>query len=282
MIRPSFLITFAAFFFCQCAWPQQRGSTVIIVGIDQQKAILAADSRATRGDGTYDDHYCKIIALGDDMLFAATGLLSNDSPGFPDDAKFQVYDSARKAYDEIKRATPESNVAFAPSSFVGKVAFWWSLKNGMKFISAAKISPWINQPGGGQITGVFVGTEGKTVEFDSRTLACTPQNIALNCEARFSQLVVPKDIQFIPFGTVDIGQLALAPESNESRRYRDSRAVNADRAGRQFAIRLAELTEDFSAYRSFVHGKIDAVEIRPGKKPYWIQQKTECRQNPQH
>lgn len=264
---------------CECARCQQRGTTVIVVGSSKDKIILAADSRATKGDGSHKDDFCKIVELGDDVIFAATGIVSDSSGILPEDIKFDVYSAARKAYSEIKEKSPRAKMSLiVGKSLSDRVALQWSNDFGSHMVAAAKVSDWINRPNGGRIIGIFVATEAKEMDAVVATLNCTPQNIKINCEMEKGPIEIPDVICFEPFGTIDVVQLALLHTSNEWRQFQKKRSENSDQADIEFAIRLVELTEDFSAFKKDVGGKIDAVEVRPGKKPYWIQQKCECKQ----
>jgi hypothetical protein len=265
---------------CKYAWPQQRGTTVIVLGYSQDKIILAADSRATKADGGFDDHFCKIIELGDDVIFAATGIVSDSSGYLPEDLKFDAYSAAREAYDQIKQRSPQARAALSiGKSLSEQVAQQWSGDFASRMVAVAKLKPeLINQPNGGQITGIFVATGDNRMEAVAETLTCTPENIETNCEGVGGTFAMLDEIHFYPYGTSDIVSQALVPTGNEWRHFQEKRSKNPDQADREFAIRLAELTEDFSTFKKYVGGKIDAVELRPGKKPYWIQQKCECKQ----
>jgi hypothetical protein len=277
MIR--FLCMLCLLICCNCARSQQRGTTVIILGYSRDKIILAADSRATMGDGSYNDHFCKVISLGNDVIFAATGIVSDSSQDLPEDARFEAYSAVRKAYDEIKQKAPEAKMALnIHKSVIDQVALQWSVDLGSRLVKASKLSAWTNQPGGGKITGVFVAQEENKMKALAETLICTPQNIAHNCDFEVSTFEMSEDIHFQPFGTTDVAMQSILPTSNEWGHFEELKSKNPDQADRAFVIRLAELTEDFSTFKKFVGGKIDAVELVPGKKLYWIQQKCECKQ----
>jgi hypothetical protein len=113
---------------CRCAWSQERGTTVIVVGSSKEKIIIAADSRATKGDGSHKDDFCKIVELGDDVIFAATGIVSDSSGILPEDVKFDVYSAARQAYGEIKEKSPQARMALSiGKNLSDRVALQWSL-----------------------------------------------------------------------------------------------------------------------------------------------------------
>jgi hypothetical protein len=50
--------------------------TYFLAGINTDYAVVAIDSRESRGDGTILDRYCKIRALSDQVIFFATGTTS--------------------------------------------------------------------------------------------------------------------------------------------------------------------------------------------------------------
>jgi hypothetical protein len=293
------MIRYVFFTFClmpiQYAWSQQQiGATTIILGYDQHKAILAADSRGTRSDGSYDDHSCKIAALGNNMIFAATGLVSDESVHLPPDLRFKAYSSALDAYNVVKRALKSTSgvdsvsghaiMQFHGDSLSQAIAREWAIELAERFIPAAKLSPWLNQAGGGNITGIFVAIEGTEVVSAIQAIHCTPTNILHNCDGfEITPTISPVTtaVTFVPFGITDIANKALDPTSNEFLAYQKARKANRGKVDREFAIRPVELTEDFSTLKRFVGGKVDVVELRTGKKPYW-HQKDECKNQQQH
>jgi hypothetical protein len=48
--------------------------TVVVVSFSQNEIVIATDGREMRGGGTtYSDNYCKVVALGSKVIFAASG-----------------------------------------------------------------------------------------------------------------------------------------------------------------------------------------------------------------
>ena len=80
---------------------QWDSGTVVVIDMVPDEIVLAADSRSHNQSTIYDDR-CKITALGNQVIFAASGLTARDR--LPDESfAFDVHEVARKQFDLINR-----------------------------------------------------------------------------------------------------------------------------------------------------------------------------------
>lgn len=76
---------------------QVGSGTIVVVKASPEKLIIAADSKLKVNHG-YHDCACKIISLGDRMIFAATGRMQINT--------WSANQAARDAFHSISRKEP--------------------------------------------------------------------------------------------------------------------------------------------------------------------------------
>jgi hypothetical protein len=87
------------------AMGQVKIGTTLIVGYSKDKVIMAADSRVTHLDGRVEDDQCKIITLGNKLLFGTVGI-----EGFRSKTalihSWEAVDEARRAFaqESVRRS----------------------------------------------------------------------------------------------------------------------------------------------------------------------------------
>ena len=125
-------------------------ATTIVVGYSKSKIVIAADSRLSKEDGTYQDTSCKIAALSDQFLFASSGRavdVTNHKLGW------DVAQLAKDALTDVSKRKPN-----AARPFAGDVADLWqdlvgqNISNNIRSTEFARLVP--NQT---FVNGVFLG-----------------------------------------------------------------------------------------------------------------------------
>jgi hypothetical protein len=102
------------------AQAQFEHGTIVLVDISQTKAIVAADSRGSTPGELPDDHECKIVALGDKMLFAAAGVFRN--PHYPSKAmNWSASSDAVEIYRNVRIAKSDDALAMVAAEWAKKM-----------------------------------------------------------------------------------------------------------------------------------------------------------------
>lgn len=277
------------FSMCSLAWSQMKTGTIVVVSSSKHKVVMAADSRVNFGDGRYEDSYCKIAALNDKLIFAATGIVGDNSYLLPEDLRFGATEEARKAartFDVI----PDFPV-FSDQPRVHRIATDWGQAMARRFNAASdiRLKHWlelISKTGERAfVLGIFAGLErdGRVSVAVAHVDYGSPMKGFIVSPA--SSYLMYTDITDIPettsYGMPEIvhniseGKTDFAKvEQSGIRELR--RTLPPDKLDRYLVIRLVDLTIAFHPKQEFVGGKIDAIELREGGTVQWIQRKDTC------
>lgn len=279
------------------AWSQIRSGSIVAMGRSRQNVIIAADSRINLGDGKYDDSYCKITALSDNLIFAATGIVGDSSYLLPQDLRFNATDEARKASLSYSQA-PED---FLDLGRVGTIASKWGAAMSDHFRKATEASPasfqeWRKRVDlsheSAFVVGLFAGLEsdGEISVYSVTVDLVEPQKGFLPTEPYFLRSTpIPEDatndfsvIQAfgLPeiFNEITAGKTDRAKQEFRQRHYLEMTTF-PEVFARSQVIRMVDLTIAYHPKQEFVGGKIDAVELPKGGKIAWLQRKENCPAN---
>ena len=279
------------------AWAQVRSGSVVAMSRSRQNVIIAADSRVNLGEGKHDDSYCKITALSDNLIFAATGIVGDSSYLLPQDLRFGATDEARKAFLSYSQA-PED---FLDLGKVGTIASKWGAAMSDHFRKAAEASPANFQEWRKRIdlthesafvVGLFAGLEstGEISVYSVNVDFVEPEKGFLPTEPYFLRSTpIPEDapdnfsltqvfgMQEI-FEEINAGKTDRAKQEIRQRHYLEMTSF-PEVFARSQVIRIVDLTIAYHPKQEFVGGKIDAVELPRGGKINWIQRKEGCPAN---
>ena len=86
---------------------QMHGGTIVLADISQSRAIIAADSRSSEEGRSPNDHHCKIAALGKQMLFAASGIVSSHHTLLVS-LNWDAYADAVKTFEQVRESRASS------------------------------------------------------------------------------------------------------------------------------------------------------------------------------
>ena len=297
-----YLIFLAICFLSTVAWPQLRSGTIVVISYSKQKVIVAADSRANFGDGRYEDSYCKITALSDKLVFAATGIVGDSSYLLPEDLRFGAIEEARKAVVGITlRPNPQDTSSVHTDAFFDAVGERWGSAMAERFRRAApeRLQDWLkimslenNRTSAPFVIGIFagLGTYGQIMVMSVHVDYGRPQKDMRVPLAHYDLEWL--DISELPEGmtiTEAYGMPEIVQEINGGKTDFAKREMAAlaelrqkttpDEYDRLRAIRLVDLTIAFHPKHDFVGGKIDAAELLRGGKINWRQRKENCPAN---
>jgi hypothetical protein len=279
------------------AWTQIRSGSIVVMSRSRQKVIIAADSRVNLGNGKYEDSYCKITALSDNLIFAATGIVGDSSYLLPENLRFGATEEARKAFVSYSQA-PED---FLDLGKVGTIASKWGAAMSEHFRKAADASPASFQEWRKRIdlshesafiVGLFAGLEpdGQISVYSVNVDFVEPQKGFLPTEPYFLRSTpipdeAPNDFSLTQvFGMPEIydeinaGKTDRAKQEIRQRHYLEMTSF-PEVFARSQVIRMIDLTIAYHPKQEFVGGKIDAVELPSSGKVTWLQRKENCPAN---
>ena len=287
------MILTACLFFPAAARPQLRSGTIVVISYSKQKVILAADSRANLGDDRYEDSYCKVTALSNKLIFAATGIVGDNSYLLPEDLRFGAIEEARKA-----AASTITNPDPFGYGTVGAVATRWGQAMTVRFTKASKIrlDEWLKAINATDerafVIGIFAGLEPtgevavKCVHVDYGE----PQKGHFVPIARYNLQFI--DMSSIPDGITMIEAYGMPEVIQEIKAGKTQRAkeeavamaklakqLTPEEFDRARVIRLVDLTLAYHPKQKFVGGNIDALELLHSGRVNWIQRKNNCPAN---
>ncbi len=123
---------------------QDASGSIVVIGVSEEKVIVAADSRAKPEDGGYVDSYCKITALSDKLIFSVTGFARVHSDAIPEDLRFDSIEVARKAFAQF---TSNSELWWEDDTTVQRIASIWANAMNVHFIKAApfQLQHWLSR-----------------------------------------------------------------------------------------------------------------------------------------
>jgi hypothetical protein len=276
---------------------QVRSGSIVVMSRSRQRVIIAADSRVNFGGGKYEDTSCKITALSDKLIFAATGIVGDSSYLLPGGLRFDARGEANRVFIQYSQAPAN----FLDLGTVGTIASNWGAAMAEHFRAAAEASPasleqWLKRVELSHeptfVVGVFAGLEpdgeisvySVNVEYAQSREGAAPSEPYL-----LTSMPVPDDLPgdvslLTPFGMSEIVNEIREGKTDRAKQEINARdllqnTLSAEAFARSQAIRLVDLTIAYHAKQEFVGGRIDAVELRRAGKLHWLQRKENCPEN---
>jgi hypothetical protein len=292
-----FVLVVACLVLTAQAWSQARSGSIVVLGRSRQRVVIAADSRVNLGNGKYEDTSCKIVALSDKFIFAATGIVGDSSYLLPEDLRFDATEEARRVFLEYSRM-PEN---FLDLGMVGTLASNWGTAMARNFREAAEASPaslqeWLKRVELSHespfIVGVFAGLESDgeisvysvSVDYVQPHAGPAPSEPYFLTSMPFSD-DFPDDFPILtPFGMPEIVHEIGDGRSDRAKQEIDVRlslqkTLSAEAYARRQVIRMVDLTIAYHPKQEFVGGKIDAIELPRAGRIHWVERKENCPSN---
>jgi hypothetical protein len=279
------------------AFPQVRSGSIVVLGRSRQRVVIAADSRLNLGEGKYEDSSCKVTALSDDLIFAATGIVGDSSYLLPESLRFDATEEARRVFLQYSQK-PEN---FLSLGVVGTLASNWGTAMAKSIRAAADSSPaslqeWLKRVDLSHespfIAGVFAGLEsdGELSVYSVSVDYAQPRDGKMLAEPFFLTSMpfsdeFPDDFPVLtPFGLTEIVHEISEGKSDRAKeeiniRHSLMKTLSAEAFAERQVVRMVDLTIAFHPKQEFVGGKIDAIELERAGKVHWIQRKPNCPEN---
>jgi Proteasome subunit len=279
------------------AWPQVRSGSIVVLGRSRQRVVIAADSRVNFGGGKYEDSSCKITALSDKIIFAATGMVGDSSYLLPESLRFDATEEARRIFLQYSQ-TPEN---FLDLGMVGTLASNWGAAMAEHFRAVAAASPsslqeWLKRVELSHespfLVGIFAGLEsdGEISVYSVHVDYAQPGEGTASAEPYFLTSMpfsdeFPDDFPLLtPFGLPEIVHEISDGKSDRAKqeisaRHSLEKTLSAEAFARNQVIRMVDLTIAYHPKQEFVGGKIDAIELPRAGKIRWLQRKANCPEN---
>ncbi|OFV92046.1 MAG: hypothetical protein A3H28_05030 [Acidobacteria bacterium RIFCSPLOWO2_02_FULL_61_28] len=252
--------------------------TIIVLKYTQQKASIAADSRANifsvSGNQGYRDDHCKIAALTDEFLFASAGVrgLGTGRVG----ESWDVNEEARSAFRTATLLGLGNIVEETARRWGGSVAFR------INQMLASQRETLLEE----QRTNMFFA-DAIFIGLEKGSLSVWRALILDDNGSVRAELRVLEPPGFGAFGMHEIFDEFAIEERQTSERAKAERAQwerefsSKDAADRDilWVIRLVDLTIAFHPRPEKVGGPIDASELSRGGKVRWYQRKQQCPAN---
>jgi hypothetical protein len=277
--RQTKLIIIALFFAlgAPLAMTQMKSGTVIIIFFSKEKVILAGDSRVIEvGEGTkrsYRDDECKIFALNNKIIYAASGMIGHD---FSPRETGAAWDAHREAMQIASSATDIKTIADAWAARIKQLIDADFVNYPQLFEAALRTKTFL-------VSAVFAG-----LDADNKL---SVYSVVLTCDchpfhksARVDVGPRPPTDDGLPVGimakqeaTVVFNELIAGktPRSNLERK----RWTSLSRKKRETAITIRSVEFIIkNAATDEIGGAVDALEIDASGRIRWIQRKKNCPQ----
>jgi hypothetical protein len=262
--------------------------TVIVVGVSQNKVVVAADSHSTSQGGR-----CKVAVLGGKVLYGAAGVAAETAPALPNAWTVDAMSVAKTSFDgapkRMQACVTSSSCPSDSKSLPENVAQGWldSMLGNLTTASYVGIDDW--KLGAG-VTGLFagIGPSGDMEAVVDQIVCEKPdakstkadEKSRSNCQPHvdFSKKIVPPKGQtvWIPLGISDTANEYLRQASD---RAKEEVKEWPDLQEWQKAYRLVDLTLAYSQKKDSLAGPIEVIELRRNGAVVWIQNPQSCPEN---
>jgi hypothetical protein len=268
---------------------QVESGTIIVVAESQAKVVVAADSRAIDGEWKARDNVDKITLLRPNLVFAATGVVMDNSSALTPDSRFVAVDVAREVVKNFKPDELDSQMGLSQTA---QIALTWAWKMSFKMRQGIdkRLDVWLfgQKPVTGVefLKGVFAGTEPDgSLAVVTAILDYAPARPGWITPLVRPYLETPglsKDFTWIePFGMKAIAFSYIHYGSSDFSKQIRSGMLRVDDFDERIPYDLVQRTIDDAeplgpGKPKGVGGKIDLVELRPKGTATWLCRKSEC------
>jgi hypothetical protein len=267
------------------AFGQAKSGSIIVLGYSKDRVFIVADSRDTISSGKIDDQYCKVVALGNKLLFALTGISGYDSHT-PLIETWGGVEEARKLFKA------------GHSNDIDTLSAYWGQSMLHHFTKLIKFDPQglANNVTGAVpvfVLGVFAGANEVGNLAVRVVVARCKDGVPTPCSLETIKhgTAVPTLIQFSlePTATMQLepfGMLETFVEFNKPREKFSAteskqwvsipERMNIKDRDMRRAMKFIDLTVAYHPKKELVGGDIDAVELTRDGKVRWISRKANC------
>lgn len=251
---------------------KMMSGTVIVTGISQTKIVVAADSRRIPPFGPPDDNVCKILALDDKSIFAASG---NTLSRRGDVTFWDAYDRT----GAIFRSTRQSK---GSTGFLRSASVAWS-KDIISRINLALVNGNVKIAGLEEnrfFNAVFIGFEGgsaaiyqQEIMYDlvAQKAVSKPTYVQPTVEIKWGAMGHPETAYEVLAGQTIFAKMQM--NAWNARRL----SIRSEDQDANFAIFLTKASMIYNPHRDEIGGPINALEIT-SRGTRWIDNPT-CKQN---
>ena len=261
--------------------------TVIVVGVSQNKVVIATDSHSA----TQDNHgRCKVAVLGGKVLYGAAGVVADTVAGLPNAWIFDALGVAKTSFEgapkRMQACAASSSCPSDPKSLPENVAQGW-LDSMLSSLSTASYVGADDWKLGAGVTGIVagVGSSGDMEAVVDQVVCQKPDPQTAGADAKprgncqphldFSKKIIPPKGQtvWIPLGISDTANEYLRQTSDRAKAEVQEWPKLQEW---QVAYRLVDLTLAYSQKKDYVGGPIEVVELRRNGTVIWIQNPQSC------
>jgi len=273
--------------------------TIIVLSISNDKAIVAADSRATLVSPKtgqivgYDDTACKLIEIQPKLLFAVTGM-AGTGRGVPIDIQYDAVDVARHTSRNFRL----NSKWMEANRTIEQLAQDWGWHVDFRIRRGVE-KGWLKPIGPVWLEGIFVGLETNgelTVEIAKLAYGKPREGfIVPPVQLSIESPVPPRSFTWLQsFGLNDmtesfyVSRRVTEATKSEYARIHEAQMNKTDLFPSEIPERLVELTiqhhdtllKQGKTQGLFVNGPIDIAVLSKTKNVEWVEQKQNCAPNP--
>ena len=258
----------------------QATESIIVIMHAEDGLVVAADSRQIDEEtGATSDTACKILPLGDKMIFAAVGQELPVPEGSDGRGLEWIYSEARLAFKQVQSqkardpdANPVEDVALAWKDAIQAVLEETFFKHPDSFVQMPR--------NGYLLRGVFGGLDPKG-DVSLLEVSVKPKH-APKFEVLTGHIASGPQLAHVALGNTDILDEFTRARTDRARTeaaQQERELANLDSAERaaRTATRLVDLTIGLlSADHAALGGAIDLLELRRNGEIHWRQRKDIC------
>lgn len=261
--------------------------SVIVIGVSQNKVVVAADTHSASQDSR---GRCKIAVLGGKLLFGSAGVVADSATALPNVWVFDSTGAAKTAFAgaprKMQACAASTSCASDPKSLPENVAEGWldSVTDNLGTAAYVGADDW--KLGAG-VTSIVagIGPSGEMEAVVDQVVCQKPdvpnaeagQKPQSNCQPHldFSKKVTAPKGQtvWIPLGITDTANEFLRQTSDRAK-AEVQEWPNLQEW--QIAYRLVDLTLAYSQKKDNVGGSIEVVELRRNGTVTWVQNPQSC------
>ena len=256
--------------------------TIVVLNSSQNEVVVAADSRSTVGARHFDDR-CKITALGNSLLFAASGYTGEGTFDAVSGRPLHLrWDTHRIAREEFLRLARERETRAVPL----ELARAWGGRVTQRVesdLASDRNSVLASLDGDVVTSAVFAG-------FDEGALLTVTAQITYvltrRPQLRFQVINVNRSPRAVFLGEDAVAEEFVADQTKRAKAWNAEAKTEATSAKDQVAFyskRFAQLSVRYDRGKTLngriVHdlgGPIDVVRLRRGGGIDWIERKPNC------
>jgi len=249
-------------------------ASIVVFAFGNKKAIIAADSRATYGDGSYRDDSCKIGSYKNNVVFAHVGI-----------ASFRMVDFMAEARQAVADVTSQPRLPGDNRSIAERSAILWKDRavTALQALGLQQLSALINQNGNPELSAfmfssVDEGTQTISTWYTTVTFAGTPFGIPM-LDGKVEQYGVDSDdaIKLRALGHAQIFWEYFVGRTERAMSWRKQTQSSQSPPERRLEETVAALVE-FTVQNDSqgVGGDVDEVDLEVNQGIRWLRRKAAC------